>query len=191
MSNIFLSSSFIYLASEQAGCVDEEGNVMEDCDEKVYGFKPASFVTNIAVISGVLSALFMPLVGAMIDYTPYRKAAGVGSAVVLVMIQAAQIGTVSATWLAMAVLQALAGFLYQVQVLAVYAYLPDMAYILGEETMTKRTLHANAPVILPMSLSHLTLLILRRYCNVCHDAVWFSVYFSDCCYRTLVCIRFG
>jgi MFS-type transporter involved in bile tolerance (Atg22 family) len=157
MSNIFLSSSFIYLASEQAGCLDEEGDVIEDCNEEVYGFKPASFVTNIAVISGVLSALFMPLVGAMIDYTPYRKAVGVGSAVVLVMIQAAQIGTVSATWLAMAVLQALAGFLFQVQVLAVYAYLPDMAYILGEETMTKSKLPANEHFILPMFLSHLIL----------------------------------
>ena len=139
MSNIFLSTSFIYLASQEAGCLDEETDeVIDDCDGKVYGFKPASFVSNIAVISGVLAALFMPLIGAIIDYTPHRKATGIWSAVLIFGIQAAQIGTVLSTWFAMAVLQAIAGFLYQIQVLAVYAYLPEMASIVGEKTMTKR-----------------------------------------------------
>jgi MFS-type transporter involved in bile tolerance (Atg22 family) len=137
MSNIFLSTSLIYLAREEAGCIDEEGEVIEDCDGTAYGFQPASFVSNIAVISSLLSAFFMPLVGAMVDYTEYRKRVGAIISASIVAIQIAQIGTVSETWFVMAILQALAGFLYQGLVLSVYAYLPDMSYRVGETTMTK------------------------------------------------------
>ena len=137
MSNIFLSTAFIYLASEEAGCLTPSGDeVLDSCDEEVYGFKPSSFVTNIAVISGVLSALFMPFFGAMVDSTKHRKTVGVISALLMMMVQAAQIGIVSQTWFAFAILQAVAGFMYQVQVLAVYAYLPDMARVVGQERMT-------------------------------------------------------
>lgn len=140
MSNIFLASSLIFLASEEAGCLNEEGDkVLDDCDNKVHGFKPASLVTNIAVITGVASALFMPLVGAMVDFTPRRKAVGILSAVLLLLIQAAQVGTVSATWFPMAILQAVAGFLLEVQVLASYAYLPTISREVGEKTMTRYT----------------------------------------------------
>lgn len=137
MSNIFLSTAIIQLAQERAGCLDEEGEVIEDCDGKAYGFSPASFVSNIAVIAGVLSALFMPLIGAMVDYTEYRRAVGAGSALVMVLIQIVQIGTVAKTWLIMAFLQAFSGFLYQAQILGSFAYLPDMSYIVGEEAMTR------------------------------------------------------
>jgi len=137
MSNIFISTSLIYLASEAAGCFDEEGKVDKaTCNNKVYGFLPASLVTNIAVISGVLSAFFMPLIGAILDYTPYRHEVGVASALLMVAIQGVQIYTVSSTWFAMAILQAIAGFIYQIQVLATYAYFPELASEVGERTMT-------------------------------------------------------
>ena len=137
MSNIFLSTAFLYLASEQAGCVDEVSrDVIDDCDGKAYGFKPASFVSTIAVVAGLLSALFMPVIGAMVDYTSHRRTVGIVSAILMVLIQIVQIYTTSDTWLVMALLQAIAGFLYQVQVLAVYAYLPDIAKVVGESIMT-------------------------------------------------------
>lgn len=115
MSNIFLASSLIYLASEQAGCLDEEGKVIEDCDNKVYGFRPPSLIANIAVISGLMSAILMPLIGAIVDYTPYRRLTGIVAAIAMILIQAVQIGTVSATWFAMLILQAITGFIYQVE----------------------------------------------------------------------------
>ena len=146
MSNIFLSTALIYLASEAVGCteevLDEDTNttswqVVEDCDEKVYGlFSPAALISNIAVISGVLSALFMPVIGAITDYTPHRWTVGVVSASLMVLVQAVQIGTGSHTWFFMSILQAITGFFYQVQVLANYAYLPEMSARLGEKTMT-------------------------------------------------------
>jgi len=139
MSNVFLSTSFIYLASQEAGCLDDDGKVAASCDTKVHGFRPASFVSNVAVISGVLSALLMPVLGAMIDFTDHRRSVGIVSAIMIMMIQASQIGTVESTWFAMTILQAIAGFLFQAQVLAAYAYLSDMGRELGEETMTQCT----------------------------------------------------
>lgn len=139
MSNIFLSTSLIFLASQEAGCLNEKGDeVLDDCGETVYGFKPVSLISNIAIVSGLLSALLMPIAGAMIDCTPYRRHVGVGIAAFMVLIQGVQMGTVSSTWFAMAILKAVVGFLYQVQVLAVYAYLPDIATIVGQELMTLR-----------------------------------------------------
>ena len=137
MSNIFLSSSLIYLASEEAGCLDANGNVLEGCDNKTHGFRPPSLIANIAVISGLLSAFLMPYFGAIVDYTPYRRATGIGAALLLILIQGVQIGTVSATWFPMAILQAIAGFIYQVEVLATYAYLPEIARAVGEKIMTR------------------------------------------------------
>ena len=75
MSNIFLSASIVYLAREEAGCINDEGEFIEDCDGKAFGFQPASFVSNIAVIASVLTALFMPVMGAMVDYTSHRNSA--------------------------------------------------------------------------------------------------------------------
>ena len=137
MSNIFLATSFIFLASEEAGCLNDSGDdVLEECPNQVYGFKPESFVSAIAVISGVLSALFMPVLGAVVDYTKHRKTVGVLVAGLIIAIQAAQVYTVLDTWFAMAILQAIAGFLYQVEVLATYAYLPDIARAAGQHRMT-------------------------------------------------------
>jgi MFS-type transporter involved in bile tolerance (Atg22 family) len=139
MSNIFLSTAFIYLASYQAGCVDEEGVVDDDCDGRVHGMKAGSLIANIAVISSVLSALFMPLAGAMIDCTRHRRGIGILTVSSMVVIQGVQVWLNHDTWFAMAILQALAGFLYQIQVLCVYAYLPEIARAVGEKSMTNCT----------------------------------------------------
>ena len=133
MSNIVLGTALIELASEEAGCVPGETDV---CDKKVYGFTPTSLISNIAVISGLLSAFFMPMIGAIVDYTPYRKAAGIWAAVAMGVIQVAQIGTLPGTWFIMAILQALAGFLYQLEYLATIAYYPDLSRTIGQAKMT-------------------------------------------------------
>lgn len=136
MSNVFLSTSLIYLASKEVGCIDGHGEVMEDCHQRVFGiFRPSALITNIAVISGLGSALFMPLAGAVVDYTSHRWTAGVASAILMTVIQAIQIGTNSSTWFIMAVLQAIQGCFYQVQVLASYSYLSTMSREVSGTTM--------------------------------------------------------
>ena len=135
ISNIFLSTSLIHLASEQAGCLDADGAVVGDCRTRVYGMLPTTLITNIAVVSGLLSAFLMPLMGAALDYTPYRRKIGMYTAALIMLIQAVQIGTLPNTWFAMSVLQGIAGFLYQIQVLTSFAYLPAIARIVGEAKM--------------------------------------------------------
>lgn len=114
MSNLYLATSFIFLANQEAGCLDENDETILNCTGRVYGMAPSSVVSNIAVVSGVLSAFFMPLFGAILDYTRHRKLVGVVATTMMVMIQAVQIYTVPSTWFPMVILQAISGFLYQV-----------------------------------------------------------------------------
>lgn len=129
MSNIFLSSSLIYLGTQAAGGEDQ----------KIYGFLPGSLVVNIAVASGLLSAFLVPFFGALIDLTPHRRLVGILSAALIIIIQAIQIFTLPATWFVMAILQGITGFVYQIQVLATYSYLPDISRMVGEVKMTQFT----------------------------------------------------
>jgi MFS-type transporter involved in bile tolerance (Atg22 family) len=140
MSNIFLSSSLLYLAAAQVGCIDEEtGDVDGDCDERVYGTKPAALTSNIAVVSGLASVFFMPVIGAIVDFTCHRHALGWMSGLFLVLVQAVQIGTVPSTWFPMVILQAVAGCVLNVQNLATYAYLPELKRGVDESTMNRYT----------------------------------------------------
>jgi MFS-type transporter involved in bile tolerance (Atg22 family) len=138
MSNVFLSTSIIYLASKEAGCVDENDEIILDCETHVYGFYPSSFVTNIAALGGLLAAFLMPLIGAIVDYTSHRWNVGWFVAVAIFILQLIQIGTVSATWFPMAKLQAIVGALFYLHYLLMVSYLPDIArYDVDVPTMTR------------------------------------------------------
>mmetsp|Transcript_24425 Transcript_24425/g.45517 ORF Transcript_24425/g.45517 Transcript_24425/m.45517 type:complete len:531 (+) Transcript_24425:237-1829(+) len=140
MSNIFLASALIHLACDEIGGIDPETNqCTNEQGATTHGMRPSTLITNIAVISGLLAAFFMPVFGAVIDYTSHRKLLGVGSAVFLTLIQATQMATNSTTWFPMAVLQAIAGFVYQIQVVTTYAYLPEMARFVGQNLMNNFT----------------------------------------------------
>ena len=106
MANIFMSASLLYLASQEANCLTEDDAVDGECTNRVHGFLPSSLITNIAVVSGVLSALLMPVIGAIVDFTRHRWSMGVISAILIVLVQAIQIGTNSHTWFVMSILQA-------------------------------------------------------------------------------------
>jgi len=134
-SNIFISSSLIYLASEEAGCLDEDGKTT-DCDATIYGYRPSSLITNIGVISNVTAALLNPLMGALVDFTDYRHAMGTICSFLIIVIQAIQVYTVSSTWFIMAILQAVAGAIYQFMLTSTYAYFPEMTEELGEKAMS-------------------------------------------------------
>jgi len=141
MSNFFLATALIRLASDDAGCdfFDDDEVERPECTNTIYGFRPSSLIPNIAVITGILSAFFMPIIGAVVDFTPHRRYLGITASVFIVAVQAIQIGVGAETWLAMAILQALNGFVYQILVLVCYSYLPDMSGIVGEEKMNTYT----------------------------------------------------
>lgn len=132
MSNIYLSAALIALAQKEIGC-----NSADIKCGKVHGFKPSSLITIIGTISGVLSALLLPFIGAIVDCTNHKRKLGASVALTIIVVQAIQIGTTQSTWLIMAVLQALNGFFYQVQLLAAYSYLPEIAASVGITLMTQ------------------------------------------------------
>ena len=132
MSNTFLSTAFLTLAQMEIGCYDD--NI--ECG-KVYGYKPSSLITLIGTVSGLLSAFFLPFIGAMIDCTQHRKLIGIISSFLLMLVQFVQIDTNQSTWFFMSILQALNGFIFQVVTLASFAYLPEIGRVVGEDTMNK------------------------------------------------------
>ncbi len=123
MAMVFLSSALMSLAENE--------------EHEMFGLKASSLVTAIGTVSGILSAIMLPFMGAVVDGTPHRRLVGIVSAFLLVTIQALQIVTVQATWKYMALLQAVNGFIFQVATLAAYSYLPEMAREIGENRMTK------------------------------------------------------
>lgn len=139
MSNVYLSAALLTLAEKEIDCYHADDDIDHDECGDVYGFKPSSLITNIGTITGILSALLVPFIGAIIDCTDHRKKLGVLAALMMIVIQAAQIGTFQSTWLIMSILQAFNGFLYNVQTLAAYSYLPGIALAVGETTMIKYT----------------------------------------------------
>eukprot|EP00980_Cylindrotheca_fusiformis_P006778 scaffold1416_cov90-Cylindrotheca_fusiformis.AAC.4 len=136
VSNIFLSTAFIYLASREAGCIDEKGAITA-CDQRVHGFLPSTFVTYIATIAGLLVAFSLPVVGAIMDHTHHRQTVGRLVAFLIWLIQTLQIFTTERTWFYMAILQAIVGALYEFHYALAVSYLPDVArYEVSHDTMT-------------------------------------------------------
>ena len=80
----------------------------------------------------------MPFLGAIIDYTDHRRLSGRIVAFLLWLIQTVQIGTVYKTWFPMAVLQAIAGVLFEFHFLLSISYVPDIIrYDVSYEVMNR------------------------------------------------------
>ena len=112
MSNIFLSTAFITLAQNQMNCYEVEGSY--ECTSAL-GFKPSSLISLIGFAAGILSAIFLPFVGAVIDFTPNRRLVGMICVGTMITIQALQSFTSQSNWFIMALLQILNGFVFQVK----------------------------------------------------------------------------
>lgn len=145
MSNVVVNAALLELASDAAGCpTGEELRTMEaeevfECTGKVYGQNPLSLISNIAVVSGLLSAFFMPMIGAICDFTQYRRFVGILFSIIFGLIQAAQIGIGPQTWFPMAILQSIAGFCFTVNIMTGLAYLPEICEKAGQIKHTSYT----------------------------------------------------
>ena len=138
MSNIVFNVAIISLASVAAGC-DAQATAGNPCTNKIWGFTPSALISNTQVYAGIGAALFLPVAGAIIDTTPYRRTLGVVTAALITIIQAVQIGLSQSTWGPMYILQSISAVLYLVQVAPAYAYLPEIAKEKGHEKTTRFT----------------------------------------------------
>mmetsp|Transcript_20149 Transcript_20149/g.43767 ORF Transcript_20149/g.43767 Transcript_20149/m.43767 type:complete len:548 (-) Transcript_20149:358-2001(-) len=151
MSNIVVNAALLELALDAAGCptgedlkaMEAEGTIDSaadyECTGTVYGQNPLSLISNIAVVTGLLGAFFMPMIGVILDFTPYRRFVGILISVIFTMIQAVQIGIGPKTWFPMAILMTLAGFCYTIMILTAFAYLPEICEKAGQQEHAQYT----------------------------------------------------
>jgi MFS-type transporter involved in bile tolerance (Atg22 family) len=151
-----VNAALLELASDAAGCLtgDELENAEDDyeCTGTVYGQSPVSLIANIAVVSGLLAAFFMPIIGVILDFTSYRRFVGIAFSVVFTMIQAAQIGIGEKTWFPMAILQSIAGFCFTILILTALAYLPEICEVVGQQVHASYTARFTAQQFIVQAL---------------------------------------
>lgn len=125
MASIFLGPALLGLASNEAqsSCDAEEA----ECDDaRVYGFKPSSLLTNIAIVAGLIATILLPLFGAITDHTPHRRSVGGWSAAGLIIIKIVELALSQKTWFVVAWLQVASSILYQLHVSTLYAYSAEL-----------------------------------------------------------------
>jgi MFS-type transporter involved in bile tolerance (Atg22 family) len=133
VSTVVVNAALLELASAAAGCPKGDASDAADteCTGTVYGQNPLSLISNIAVVAGLLSAFFMPFIGVILDFTPYRRFVGILVAIVFTLIQATQIAIGEKTWFAMAILQSFSGFCFTIMITTTLAYLPEICEQVG------------------------------------------------------------
>ena len=129
MASIFLGPALLELASQavEESCASNENK--EECIEngRVYGFKPSSLLSNIAVASGVLAGVTMPFIGAIVDHTSLRWRVGALSALGLVFVKGIEAMVSSRTWLICACLQVVSSLLFNMHITTTYAYTSELS----------------------------------------------------------------
>mmetsp|Transcript_41967 Transcript_41967/g.98337 ORF Transcript_41967/g.98337 Transcript_41967/m.98337 type:complete len:462 (-) Transcript_41967:181-1566(-) len=117
----FTGAAIVEMAMVEAGC-DGQGQ----CDKQIFGFKATSILTNLQLYVGLISAIFMPFAGAIVDNTRFRWHVGAITAAIMVCINAFQIAVWSKLWMALLVTQGLQYVVYTVHNVIQFAYLPEL-----------------------------------------------------------------
>ena len=126
-SFIYFSTALLELAELQAGCHNMDDDNDDPCESKVWGLlKPSSLITAISTFVSLGSSLILPVVGAVIDHTSYRKNVGEVTAYMLIALNAAGIAISVATFPFMIAVFVLNGYLFAIHSCVASAYLPDL-----------------------------------------------------------------
>lgn len=123
-SSIFLSTAFIKIATVTAGC---DVDAVDDCDKRIYGLKPSSMLTITVMIHGIVGAIIMPLVGALIDSSNFRRGVGAISALILSVLTFIQSFLSERIWFPMMMLNLLGAIAMKVNTCVALAYLPELS----------------------------------------------------------------
>lgn len=134
MAAIFFGPALLELAKEiVASKCDGDGNGQTIGDDseysecidntRIYGFKPTSLLTNIATIAGLIASFMLPILGAIVDHTSYRKQLGMYSAAALSLIKVAEVGLSVRTWFPIVCIQTASVILYHVHNVSVCKFI--------------------------------------------------------------------
>lgn len=132
IGGLFLVTALLYLAEDAAGCHDaaylssQTDSSNGECSKEINGWKPSSLTTSIQSIVAVISAVCMPLVGAVIDHTTHRRLVGQLTAVLLVAFNVVYIFLDRTNWFTLLLLLIPFLFTYSVHSTATFAYFPEL-----------------------------------------------------------------
>ncbi len=139
MSRLFVGPALLKLASHSAihnaGCIAEDEDY-EACVEasKIYGFKASSLLTNMGSIAGMISIVSLPLFGAVVDFTPYRKQIGMFTAMGVVLIKFFELGLGPNTWFFVVCLQVVSSILYETHMATMESYSAELSHESKEQS---------------------------------------------------------
>ena len=136
MSGIFIGSAFLSLASSH-----DLGGV-DDPPVLFFGMtvKASSLLAIMGAIGGIGGALLMPLMGAIVDHTPYRRAVGICSWMVICAINlACSFMNKGTGWQWVGYLSVVGGWFYSAHCVCMYAYLPEVEDAYIAEKKAKKT----------------------------------------------------
>ena len=118
VANIFIGAALLGIAKKTAL---PNGNL------SWAPIKADSLIAIMSTVGGLCGAVFMPIVGAIVDHSEKRWHIGFGSVLLLCLINMVQVIVSEDTWVFIAVLQLFAGFCYTTHLVVVYAYLPELS----------------------------------------------------------------
>lgn len=125
----FFGTAIINLAKEAAGCettAPPGETLVPECNETIYGVRPSSYLTLYTVIIGITSATLLPLMGALIDYSPHRLLVGKILTALFLLFTVPQLFISAENWYAMAYFQIFVSIFGWGQTAVTYAYLPEL-----------------------------------------------------------------
>ena len=117
----FLASAIVILATKEAGC-PKKG----DCEKSVYGLRPSSLLPVATIIVSLIIAFFMPIFGAIVDYSRYRKTVGLVTSILICLFLGLQLMISQDTWFLVYLFECAGGFFVSVHTTVTLAYLPEL-----------------------------------------------------------------
>ncbi len=129
-SSVYLSAAIVESAYEAAGCISEipEGeSELPECDKRIYGIKPSSILSLFIMILGLVCAVLMPVIGALLDSSNKRRLVGGLTALVVTALTFAQSFISKTNWFSMLILQLFSFVTMTVNSCVALAYLPELS----------------------------------------------------------------
>ena len=128
-SSVYLSAAIVECAYEAAGCISEipEGmSELPECTNRIYGIKPSSILSLFIMILGIVCAVIMPIIGALLDSSNKRKLVGGLTALAVTALTFAQSFISRSNWFPMLILQLFSFTIMTINNCVALAYLPEL-----------------------------------------------------------------
>lgn len=116
----FYAVAVVNLSKQEAGC-----EIGTKCNNRIYGIQAESILTFTAAVSGFIAAILMPLCGAVVDHTKYRRGVALWTAVGLIISAALKSVLSEKTLLFCLMIMALTPLVLQTHLVAVTAYMHE------------------------------------------------------------------